>query len=92
MHFVKNIIIFNIFSFFYKYLKNGAKDRNKDKKEENKNGKFYLNLSHFTLFYHTLLLMSVAILVEYFSWIKINFHPLKALFFFNLKFPSFTVI
>ena len=67
MHFVKKIEFFNTFSFFYKILKNGAKDRNKDKKEENKNGKIYLNLSRFTLFYHTLLLMSVAILVEYFG-------------------------
>lgn len=67
MHFVKKSIIFNNFSFFNKLLKNGAEVRNKDKKEENKNRKFYLNLSHFTLFYHTLLLMSVAILVEYFS-------------------------
>ena len=38
MHFVKKIIIFNNFSFFYKLLKNGADVRNKDKKEENKNG------------------------------------------------------
>lgn len=38
MHFVKKIIIFNTFCFFYKILKIGAKDRNKGKKEENKNG------------------------------------------------------
>lgn len=38
MHFVKKIIIFNTFSFFYKILKNGAEVRNKGKKEENKNG------------------------------------------------------
>ena len=38
MHSVKKSIIFNIFSFFYELLKNGAKDRNKNKKEENKNG------------------------------------------------------
>ena len=38
MHLVKKLVIFNTFSFFYKILKNGAKDRNKGKKEENKNG------------------------------------------------------
>jgi len=38
MHSVKKSIIFNIFLLFYKLLRNGAEDRNKEKKEENKNG------------------------------------------------------
>jgi len=30
MHFVKKIIIFNTFGFFYKLMKNGAEVRNKN--------------------------------------------------------------
>jgi len=72
MHFVKRIIIFNTFCFFYKLLKNGAKDKNKDKKEENRNGKFYLNLSHSTSFYHNLMFMSVVILVVFLVELKLK--------------------